>query len=163
MNQINCIMTRNKWLKIIIGALVVSNALLLVKSVTKHPRPKTEKRPAPKQRIIEALDFDEAQQAKYEETIQRHRNNIQQQDKEIMLKKEQLYALLQAPNDSLKTQYLKELGDLKSAIDNINYEHFLEIKAICNSNQLASFNKLSEKFGRIFRPKPPMRPRKPRR
>ena len=128
-------MTRNKWLMIIIGILVASNGMLAFKNMSpkKHQR-NHQHRKSPKEIIIEELNFDEAERILYEKSIVKHRTIIDEKDKEISAKKEQLFDLLAAPNDSLRIQYTTELGILKAEVEKTHFEHFLEINQSAQQN-----------------------------
>ncbi|MFT6441172.1 MAG: hypothetical protein ACJASM_000707 [Salibacteraceae bacterium] len=155
-------MIKTSWLIVIIGVLVISNGLLAYKiasSSNRHGQRHHEKQKTPKEVIIYALDFDDTQQKQYELTITNHRQNIRKKDKKILKKKGQLFSLLVAPNDSLKTRYLADLGKLKSEIDSIHFAHFLEIKEICKTVQLDAFNTLTIDLGRLFLAPGPNKPR----
>jgi hypothetical protein len=149
-------MTRNKWLMIIIGILVASNGMLAFKNMSpkKHQR-NHQHRKSPKEIIIEELNFDEAERILYEKSIVKHRTIIDEKDKEISAKKEQLFDLLAAPNDSLRIQYTTELGILKAEVEKTHFEHFLEIKSICTAEQHAAYKELTKKLGKLFSPKMP--------
>jgi protein CpxP len=155
-------MTKINWLGIIISILLVSNGMLAYKimsSTNKLGHRQHKKQKTPKEVIIYALGFDDTQQKQYELTITNHRQNIRKKDKKILKKKGQLFSLLVAPNDSLKTRYLADLGKLKSEVDSIHFAHFLEIKEICKTVQLDAFNTLTIDLGRLFLAPGPNKPR----
>ena len=155
-------MTKTNWLGIIIGVLLVSNGMLAYKimsSTNKRGHRQHKKHETPKDVIIGTLDFDYAQQKQYETAISIHRNQIDRKDQEIRAKKEQLYSLLSESNDTLKSQIMTDLSSLKSDIEMIHFNHFIEIKSICRANQLDRYNALTQQLGGLFRPKGPKRKR----
>ncbi len=155
-------MTRTNWLGIIIAVLLISNGMLAYKimySSNKHGHRQHKKHATPKDEVVEALDFDETQQDQYEATIKNHRNQINNKEQEIRAKKEQFYLLLNESNDTLKSQIMTDLSSLKSDIETIHFNHFLEIKSICRVDQLDRYNSLIQKLGGLFSPKTPKRKR----
>ena len=128
-------------------------------SSNKHGHRQHKKHASPKDVVLEALDFDETQQNQYEASIKNHRNQINNKDQEIRAKKEQLYLLLNEPNDTLKSQIMTDLSSLKSDIERIHFNHFLEIKSICRVDQLDRYTSLTQQLGGLFAPKGPKRKR----
>jgi hypothetical protein len=61
-----------------------------------------------------------------------------------------LYATINVP-DALKKDSIKtKLGQLQIAVEDVNYNHFLDIKAICNKDQLPYFEELVKDLGLLF-------------
>ena len=152
-------MNKIKLLVISVIVLVVLN-LFLVSNLffkTKPPFP-LKGRKLPREIIIEKLNFDENQIVDYVELIKEHRREIRTNDREIRQLKKKLYSLLQSDNFELKDSLITKINIIQEDIEYIHFDHFMDIKNICNDNQLEEFNKLSVELSKLFSPhKPPRR------
>jgi protein CpxP len=162
-------MSKMKWLSIAVIGLLAVNLVMVTTVLLKKPAPPLPPPPPgegmhrqPKEIIIERLKFDEKQRAVYEATVAKHRQSIGELERQIMELKNKLYATLSAENmqsqkDSIETQLLAA----QKQIEDINYNHFIEIKNICRPDQLSLYNELSKEFASFFAPpgRPPHPPR----
>ena len=62
-------------------------------------------------------------------------------------------------NEKINDSIFSIIKDLNNKIELINYNHFIDIRNICDDSQLKLFNEVSKDLHRIFSKKPP-RPRK---
>lgn len=146
-------MNKSKFLSIIIVLLLVSNGVLIYFLVGKPPRPE-----GPKALIIEQLHFDAKQIKTYELLIQKHRSQINREEQQIRQLKQELYQELNKTVPK-KDSIIAELVFHQKRIEDIHYEHFEDIKAICKPAQLPYFKKLTHELARLFAHKaPPKRP-----
>ena len=106
----------------------------------------------PKNKIIDLLHFDKAQVEKYEELIKQHRTSVRLLDERIREAKSNLYQALNEKESGAKDSLVNLLGELQKQIENVHYNHFLEIKRLCKTNQLAYFNDLSGNLVDFFNP-----------
>jgi len=104
------------------------------------------------------LHFDNKQIAEYEKLIILHRTEIKAKDALIRQAKNELYGCIASNNVSLKDSLQYKLGQLQIEIEEINYNHFLDIKKLCNQNQLADYNDLLNDLTKLFS-RPNERPR----
>ena len=140
---------------IAIGLLVLNLALIAVLFTHQKHRPAPRERP--RNIIIESLQFDEAQIKEYDKLITEHRSAIENQEKNILSLKNQLYSSLSVDEDSLLVISLEQqLGQLQIGIEELHYEHFQQIKNLCRPNQLDHFNELMKNISEIFSPPRPM-------
>ena len=107
----------------------------------------------PKKIIIEKLHFDKNQIATYEKLITAHRAAIKANREKLATQKNELYSTLVVENNSQKDSLLSEINKTQLAIENIHYNHFLDIKKICKPSQQAYFNDLTEEIASLFAPK----------
>jgi hypothetical protein len=148
-------MKSNRFLIIICLILLIGNISLGVMLFGR--RPGHDHRPeGPKKYIIEKLHLDQAQQEKYETLITAHRAAISDAQDEIMKTKNKLYALLNQNDNTAKDLLVSQIALLQNKIENIHYDHFADIRALCRPDQLDEFNELSTGIAALFAP-PPMK------
>lgn len=138
-------MNNNKFLKIAVVLLLILNVSTISIIVLNGGKPE-----GPKDEIIEKLKFDSEQIEIYELLIVKHRlaiKNNKEQNKETKVK---LYNLLKGEDYSLKTSLIANLEKLNTEIEHLNFNHFVDIKEICNPEQRDDFNKLTEELGKLF-------------
>jgi periplasmic protein CpxP/Spy len=163
-------MSKMKWLSIAVIGLLVTNLVIVSTilfkkeapaSIPQQPmQPGTERPGGPKFYIMEKLQFDEAQKAAYEKLVLNHRNSIDAKEAAIEQLKSKLYATL--ADDTLtpqKDSLEAALAAVQKQIEEIHYNHFMEIKQLCKPQQLPLYNELSKEFARFFMP--PKRPPHP--
>ena len=154
-------MSKTRVLSIIVIVLILLNiGLMAVFIFNKPPHPRHfEGNGGPKQIIIERLHFDEEQITAYEDLINEHREDIETKEIQLREAKEKLYALLATDNQANKTILINKINSIQKEIEENHYNHFLEIKKLCNADQLNDFNDLSTELARLFspHPKPPRR------
>jgi hypothetical protein len=141
----------NSFLVAMIAGLLISNILLVgFLSNTVRKEPKTL--------IISRLNFNGHQIDLYENLIKKHRNAINPTRNKIQKNKKLLYKGLNN-NEKINDSIFSIIKDLNNKIELINYNHFIDIRNICDDSQLKLFNEVSKDLHRIFSKKPP-RPRK---
>ena len=150
-------MNRKYFYIIIICLLLVSNFVLLYFVLQK---PKDGFNPnGPKNIIIEKLQFDEEQVVLYQKLIDQHRKDIRENDAKILMLKNDLYSYLKIKGNATAIDSLTtEIGIIQKQIEEIHFNHFLDIKTLCKPEQLSKFNKLSEELAEIFNQKKHLKP-----
>ncbi|NOT36612.1 MAG: periplasmic heavy metal sensor [Saprospiraceae bacterium] len=146
-------MNKVKVLGIVSLGLLLANIVLIWFLLShKPPHPKREN---PKKVIVEKLHLDKQQTNDYEKLIQDHQGNIQKSEQQIALLKNQLYSRL---NDEQRTNevdsLIAEIGKVQINIEQIHYNHFLDIKNLCKPEQLKDYNELTSKIANLFTPLP---------
>jgi len=142
-------MNKNNLYLIVIAGLLISNILtgyfLLVRENNKKPKPR--------EIIIERLNFDENQIAQYDKMIQQHQNQIIDKEECMGKLKNELYSsLIYSESRTLTDSLSKEIGKIQEEIELIHYSHFEDIKKLCNKHQLEKFNKLINEIAELFSP-----------
>ena len=122
-------------------------------------RPGNHDRAEPKDIIAAKLHFDANQKKAYEGLIKDHRHKINNYDTKIRSAKSNLYMLLSKPdaNLELKDSLTTLLSKYQKQIEKTNFEHFLDIKKLCNPDQINDFDELTAELGNMFvhdRPRP---------
>lgn len=112
----------------------------------------------PKKIIAERLHFDAQQIEEYDKLIALHRMEIKTKDSLIRQTKNELYGCISSNNVTLKDSLENKLGQLQIEIEEINYNHFLDIKKLCKENQLVDFNILVKHLAQLFA-RPNQRPK----
>ncbi len=154
-------MSKYKILVFIVAIVILMNLVLigfLFTNKDRGPRNRVE----PKAIIIEKLHFNASQIAVYENTIQQHQRKIRDLDDAIREQKNLLYSMLPKKNaDTTKVDsIINNIAQLQKEIEHTHYNHFLEIKKICTTEQLQDYNALTEEFSQLIsHPKRPMHER----
>ena len=142
-------MNKTKLLSIISVVLFISNIALVACVFLGQHRPTSKE--GPRDIIIERLHFDTQQVAAYDKLIRKHRNTIRVQQDAMMGLKNQLYSrLLDFPDAVIKDSLEREIGKLQIAIENINFDHFKEIKLLCKEDQQKAYGELIHDIARLF-------------
>ena len=142
----------NRFLVAMIAGLLISNILLvgfLINKSNNHPV-----RKEPKTLIINRLKLNDHQIELYENLIKNHRNAINPTRNKIQKNKKLLYKGLNN-NEKINDSIFSIIKDLNNKIELINYNHFIDIRNICDDSQLKLFNEVSKDLYRIFSKKPP--------
>ena len=150
-------MTKLKLITYIAVGLFIGNLLLIAFLLFSKPQP--HRHEGPKAIIIERLHFDAIQTEAYEKLIKVHRNQINEKESEILTLKNNLYSSITEPYRIAEKEYIeKKLAELQIEIEEIHYNHFLDIKKLCHKDQLTYFNELMKDIAGLFsKPKPAIR------
>jgi Spy/CpxP family protein refolding chaperone len=152
------VMNKTKLLSIAVICLVLINLGMMSIILFRGKPPKQghhQDGEGPKKIIIERLQFDDGQQKQYEVIINEHRSKTRELNKTSRTLRDELYSLL-IENDIDKTKadsIMQTIAENQKAIDNLNFDHFQKIKAICKSSQLENFNGLALDLTHLFGPK----------
>lgn len=94
--------------------------------------------------IARELKFDATQGKKLEDILYNHHKNVETiQDSIRTLKDEISKEISSATPDENKIKSIaRSIGDLQSNIEMARYEHFQNIKALCNADQLKLFDEM---------------------
>lgn len=148
MNLINCIMTKIRVLSIGIVCLMILNITLIIVVFIGGPKPFK----APRNFIIEKLEFTPTQVLMYEDLIVGHQASVSSNEKEIKNLKKALYETLITNDKIRQLELLNEISKSKQKIELIHLKHFEEIKGICKPEQQEQFMNLIEDLPRLFAP-----------
>lgn len=139
-------MNKFTFLKLLILILFISNLVLLYFLFNDWSNKK-----GPKSIIIERLHFDSEQIKSYEMYIEKHRGAINSNEMKIKKLRSRLFEQLKYKQDSLTVDSIVS-GILKQQYlaERINYNHFLEIKALCKPSQINDYNDLTKDIADLF-------------
>ena len=142
----------NSFLVAMIAGLLISNILLVGFLINKSNNQPVRK--LPKTLIINRLKLNNHQIDLYQNLIKKHRNAINATRNKIQKNKKLLYKGLNN-NEKINDSIFSIIKDLNNKIELINYNHFIDIRNICDDSQLKLFNEVSKDLHRIFSKKPP--------
>jgi protein CpxP len=141
-------MNKSKLLFIAVIVLIMINITTLYFFISKG---KKSKHIEPKELIAKRLHFNEKQIIQYDELIKFHRSSIKDMDKSINETKTILFqTLTQTESKKILDSLLQEIAQKQLKIEQIHYNHLLDIKKICTENQLQDYNNLTDEFLNIF-------------
>jgi len=151
-------MNKPKLLTIAVVGLLLLNLGMITMFLFKGKPPRHEdgkQGEGPKKIIIERLNFDEGQQQQYEVIITEHRSKTRELNKTSRKLHDELYSLLiENVIDKTKADSITQtIAENQKAIDNLNFDHFQKIKAICKDGQIENFNGLVLDLTHLFGPK----------
>ncbi len=149
-------MNKNKFYLMIIISLLITNVLILFFTYPFHKRGFDPNKP--RNIIIERLGFNQNQIVEYDKLIQVHRSKIREKDSTIKQLKNQLYLLLVSEDEDKKDSLIHEIANEQREIERIHFNHFMDIKNLCNPEQLIKFQELSKELSKILKPQPPKKP-----
>lgn len=142
-------MNKVKFLSIIAIGLLISNLVLAGFMLFK--KPKHPMKEGPKKIVIEKLHFDDKQVEQYETIIKEHQKKIRASDEKILNFKNALYTTLTKENSTIQRDSLiNQIASVQAEIENIHYNHFLEMKALCKPEQQQYFEALTQEIATLF-------------
>jgi len=142
-------MTKLRLLTISTVALILINLGLFTTLFFGKPSQKGE---GPKNIIIEKLHFDEAQVKAYETLISEHRRQVRKAEGEIMDAKAKLYETIADSASAQKDSLIQVIASTQANMENVHYQHFLDIKKLCKPDQIKYFNSLTKDLAQYFTP-----------
>ena len=139
-------MSKSKFFKLIILGLLISNAIVVFMLINGR-----DKKNEPKNIIIEKLHFDKEQIKNYESYIQQHRKAINENEMTMNKLRSELYEQLKHQQDTSKVDSIFSIiANQQIIAENINYNHFLEIKKLCKPSQKEDFDELTTEIAKLF-------------
>jgi protein CpxP len=151
-------MNKTKLLTIAVVGLLILNLGMMGLFLFNGKPPQHQGGPegeGPKKIIIERLNFDEGQQKQYEGIITEHRSKTKELNKRSRDLHDELYSLLKnnTIDKTISDSLIKTITENQKAKEDLNFDHFQKIKAICKSDQLERFNGLVIDLTHLFSPK----------
>lgn len=162
-------MKRERLLMIVILVLVLLNSATLIYIYIwtwNQPISSHERNRRPDKLIIERLKLDEEQQKQFEELKHEHHSAVVKLDEQSRELHKQYFALLEKEeiNDSIVDGFEKQLAAITERKEEVTFDHFKKLKAICKPDQIKLFNDFIGELGKILSgpPHPPGPPPPPR-
>lgn len=144
-------MNRSKLYIVIIIALLISNAILIGFMIfPKEKNRRGDRTHNVKEKIVQKLEFDENQVAAFEKLIEKHREDINKTDEEIMRSKRLLFKQLQEDNQHAPDSILQQIASFQQQAEHIKFNHLKEIKNLCTPEQQDNFKALMDELGDII-------------
>lgn len=150
-------MERNKLLTIaVIGLLLLNAATIGFLLLRKPPHPMKE-RGGPASLIIERLHFDSNQEVEFRKLAKTHHEAFKKLQEVSIETHQDYYALMKLDAiDANQVDSLRQImAENQQSIDKLNFEHFLDIKNLCNAEQRKLFNEFADEIGGLFNHQPP--------
>ncbi|MBS1636012.1 MAG: periplasmic heavy metal sensor [Bacteroidetes bacterium] len=150
-------MSKTRLLSIaLISLLLLNIAMVAVMVMRRGHQPgqeaNAEGKREPKWIVIERLHLDKEQQAAYQMLIDAHKTKHHQLNDACRDLKNKLYSLLEkTPVDSLLADSLiGQVAHKQRELEQLNFKHFQQVKAICRPEQMNDFNLLAADLVDIF-------------
>lgn len=153
-------MSKVKLLSVAVALLLVTNFVvlfLLLKVNAEHPH-RQSGRAEPKMIVIDRLHLDKMQVEQYEKLVLGHRSDVRGLEAKIRDAKTRLYGTLVKENKVEKEILEDSLAHLQRQMEDVHYNHFVEIKRLCKPDQLQYFNELTGDLANFFSPKKKLQP-----
>lgn len=108
----------------------------------------------PREVVIHELHFDATQIANYDKLISVHKDQIKNLNDAIRNCKNVLYSQLKTPqNKTITDSLFMKIAHFQAQIEQTHYNHFLDIKKLCKTDQLEDYNQLTTKLSEMFQSK----------
>lgn len=135
--------------------LLLLNVGLLVFHFMAKPDHKHE---GPRDQIINRLQFNKEQVAAFDKLIAEHRSEVAAAAEDIKRLKNETYMSLNDPEASAEDA-LGALSAAHNRMELIHYNHFQQVRDLCDEGQKVEFERLSKDLAKMFAPhrKPPKR------
>lgn len=163
---------KNRMWSFIVGLLVVANIATLAGFwYLKLRNDKIAEPPGQsntKNFIITQLGLNGAQQQAYGKLVQQHRQNVQILQEELRNAKDEFFNSIahpETPQAKLDT-LASTIAKAEKSIDMLTYQHFKQVRALCNDEQKLKFDNIIKQVMRMMapgggRPQGPPPPRGP--
>ncbi len=146
-------MNKTKLLSIVSIGLLLLNLVLIGFILSHRPIHNKDFR---QKIIIEKLQFNTTQAEQYQKLIAKHRDDISISKATMNNLRNALYATINKPIDNIeKDSIIIAIGNTQADLEQIHYNHFTDIKAICTQQQLPAFEALTKELSNIFSPQKP--------
>lgn len=140
---------------------IITTILLLVLNMvllgSRFLKPEPHKRP--REVVIERLNFDKNQIAKYDVLIKSHRTSVVDLESKIKLSKQHLYNQLLLEESQNHDSLVNEIATNHKKLEEVHLQHFMEIKSLCKPEQMNDYQAFVKDINKIFQPKKPHRPK----
>lgn len=137
----------------VIGLLLLNLGILafLYLRQFRHPRPH-DGRPfrEPREVVIERLNLDKEQVAKYDALIKVHRQQRAAANEKIHDMKSALFASVPSGSVAVRDSILNLIVAEEKQLELVHYNHFTDIKNLCRPEQQKAFADLSKDMLDIF-------------
>ncbi|MEQ1746310.1 MAG: hypothetical protein ABMA02_12855 [Saprospiraceae bacterium] len=151
-------LTKTNFWRISVLTLLLLNIALVAYFSLRQERHPQRRGDEIKNFIVERLHFDAAQTAAYEGLIERHRASIRAKEQDVRAAKQRLYSSLQGSDFSEKDTLIQQIGRLQTGIEQVHFDHFLEVKNLCRPEQVADFRSVADQLARLLSPRRPPKP-----
>jgi len=146
--------------RVIIIILLFINiaSLLFIWTHKPHPeQPPRDRQPDAASFLIHELKLNKEQQQKYEKLVSEHHSSVEKINESDHSFHKLFFDLLQGNHpDTLKANQIADsIGNNKKKMEMLTFNHFLELKSLCNEEQKKKFDDVIMEALRIMNPRPP--------
>jgi Spy/CpxP family protein refolding chaperone len=148
---------KNKLILTLIIALLLCNAVTIVLFWTnRQPGPPPHPQ-GPASFITRELELDKGQQERYQKMVTAHQRGSESFKRDIREAKDELYQLMQQPGvtDSTIDAAVQKVAGEMAKLERFNFDHFHELRKICQPAQQQKFDAIIRKVLDMMRPGPP--------
>lgn len=147
--------------RILIGAvifLMVANVALMA-TIWLRQAPHRPERGSPADYLVKELGLNAQQQAKLRGLAEQHHKQSEEIREQIKEARHNLFGLLAEPgvNDSMKKAAADEVARHLEELDLLTFDHFQQVRAICDPQQQKKFDEIIEEVLRMIANGPPPR------
>ena len=136
---------RRKWWPWALGLLLLLNVGTLIFFWMNHfHERRLGSAPPPKEMMADELDFNEKQKAEFFSLVKDHQEGSARIRREISRAKLEYYQF--GGENGYNTLKLEKLKNAYGKLDSLNHAHFMQIRAICNEEQINAFDQLVRKI-----------------
>ena len=131
-----------------IALLIINIVLVYFLWNNKHKSPRKERGGERGDWVVNELKLDDQQKAEHKKLKDAHFANIKPVFDSISASRRQLYQLLKeaTPNDSLVDHYTRLIGEQHTRISKYTFEHFRQLRAICNPEQQVKLDSVVQRI-----------------
>lgn len=102
--------------------------------------------------IIRELNLDASQQQQFEKLREEHRQHTRPLHDSLMATRDRLYSSASYADTALARTYAAAMGDLHARLDWYTYDHFRQVKALCNDQQQQRFDNIIREALKMMAP-----------
>ena len=155
-------MNKNKLLTGIIILLLLVNSAALIYLWRSNNISKRAAILSPAEYLIRKTGMDSVQKIKYYELVKQHRNYTRRLKDDLTLARETYFSFLgKNVSDSSKQLALQEMNSINSELSVITFDHFTNVRALCNKEQQVKFDDAIEEVLNMMAGPPPPSKRRP--
>ncbi len=138
-------MNSNSLYKVGLIIMIIINGFLIYFLIQNHPKgpmhARGMERTDLKEKISKQLNLSQTQKEQYFQLAREHQEKMVKMDRQQkeLIKSYFSFLIEPSPNAETQKQVLAQLSNLESQKINITFEHFENLKALCNHEQKAQF------------------------
>jgi hypothetical protein len=138
---------KNKWIFFLIIVLLISNVVLAFFLFASNNADKKKKRESPAMAVYKEIGLDSIQIDTFKARKDSFFKHMKPLWSEIRMLKDSLYKDMSLnANDSTIVSITQQIADKSMEADRKMYQHFVEIRSLCNPDQQVRFDTIIPKF-----------------
>jgi protein CpxP len=135
---------KNKFLTWAVILLLLANTATIVAFWMGRKNHGPELKGPPAEFLIKELGLDKTQQKQFLQLVAAHREAANGLREQIRESKDKFFNLLQQPGiaDSTRANEAEAVSQLTKQLDLLTFEHFKQVRALCNTDQQRKFDNI---------------------